>query len=200
LAAIGTGRRAQHLLQPDIWAQIKDLEPYDAFRAVFTGWRQPLEWDEDFINASLYFEAKTFLHGLFVVEDKISMAHSLETRVPFLDNDLVDFAVRVPPRYKLHNLRQMVHVDENESGKLRRYQARASNDGKVILRQAMSQIVPPEITQRPKQGFSAPTPPGSVERASTTFGACCWIQRPTFTATLMHLIFRPGSRNTCPGG
>ena len=41
---------------------------------------------------------KTFLHGLLVVEDKLSMAHGLETRVPFLDNDLVDFAMRVPVR------------------------------------------------------------------------------------------------------
>ncbi len=39
---------------------------------------------------ALYFEAKTFLHGLLVVEDKVSMAHSLEARVPFLDNELVD--------------------------------------------------------------------------------------------------------------
>ncbi len=45
--------------------------------------------------------AKTFLHGLLVVEDKLSMAHSLETRVPFLDNDLVDFAMRVPVALKL---------------------------------------------------------------------------------------------------
>lgn len=50
---------------------------------------------EEYINHSLYFEAKTFLHGLLVVEDKLSMAHSLETRVPFLDNDLVDFAQKI---------------------------------------------------------------------------------------------------------
>ena len=59
---------------------------------------------EDYVNHSLYFEAKTFLHGLLVVEDKLSMAHGLETRVPFLDNDLVDFAMRVPVRRKLGNL------------------------------------------------------------------------------------------------
>ena len=42
--------------------------------------------------------------GCFVVEDKLSMAHGLETRVPFLDNDLVDFALRVPVRLKLRDL------------------------------------------------------------------------------------------------
>jgi asparagine synthase (glutamine-hydrolysing) len=41
-------------------------------------------------------EAKTFLNGLLVVEDKLSMAHRLETRVPLLDNDLVEFAERLP--------------------------------------------------------------------------------------------------------
>ena len=44
------------------------------------------------------------MQGVLTVEDKLSMAHGLETRVPFLDNDLVDFAMRVPVRYKLGNL------------------------------------------------------------------------------------------------
>ena len=59
---------------------------------------------EEQVNYSLYFECKTFLHGLLVVEDKISMAHSLETRVPLLDNDLVDLACQTPVRYKIANL------------------------------------------------------------------------------------------------
>ena len=56
---------------------------------------------EDYINHSLYFEAKTFLNGLLIVDDKLSMAHGLESRVPFLDNDLADFAMRLPARMKL---------------------------------------------------------------------------------------------------
>ena len=70
----------------------------------------PIEHARRLVNASLYFELKTFLHGLLVVEDKLSMAHSLETRVPFLDNDLVDFALRLPVRYKLRNLDRMTAV------------------------------------------------------------------------------------------
>ncbi len=77
---------------------------------------------EDYINHSLYFEAKTFLHGLLVVEDKLSMAHGLETRVPFLDNDLVDFAMRCPVGLKLNNLSD---VDSHERERARR-QATAS--------------------------------------------------------------------------
>ena len=59
---------------------------------------------EDYINQSLYFEAKTFLHGLFVVEDKISMNFGLESRVPFMDNDVVDFAMKCPVKLKLNKI------------------------------------------------------------------------------------------------
>ena len=70
-----------------------------------------------FINYSLYFEAKTFLHGLFIVEDKLSMAHSLETRVPFMDNDLVDFAMKCPVSFKLNNLAEVLRINEMKSEK-----------------------------------------------------------------------------------
>ncbi len=61
-----------------------------------------LKKPEDFINHSLYLESKTFLHGLLVVEDKLSMSHGLETRIPFLDNDLVDFALQCPVKLKIN--------------------------------------------------------------------------------------------------
>ena len=72
---------------------------------------------ENNINQSLYFESKTFLHGLLIVEDKLSMANSLETRVPFLDNDLVDFAMKVPIKFKLKNISPKTIIDENEPGR-----------------------------------------------------------------------------------
>ena len=76
----------------------------DIFSNVFSNHDISLDQPEDYINHSLYFEAKTFLHGLLIVEDKLSMAHGLETRVPFLDNDLVDFALQCPVRLGLNNL------------------------------------------------------------------------------------------------
>lgn len=106
---------------------------------------------EEYINHSLYFEAKTFLHGLLVVDDKLSMAHSLETRVPFLDNDLVDFAQKIPIKFKLNNLKSIIKMDENEIGKLQK-----TNDGKMILRKAMSKYIPDDIHKGVKQGFSSP--------------------------------------------
>ena len=80
------------------------------------------------------------------------MAHGLETRVPFLDNDLVDFAMRVPVGLKLGNLSQVVSEDENE---IQKYMVR-SKDGKLLLRQAMEKYIPREVTEREKQGFSSP--------------------------------------------
>ena len=142
--------------EPQTYLEVKDFRSFDIFRQVFENGAQAYDTIEDRINASLYFELKTFLHGLFVVEDKISMAHSLETRVPFLDNDLVDFALRIPPHYKLHNLTKAPIVDEDEPGKRIRYQANPHYDGKLVLRQAMTRLIPTDITTRAKQGFSAP--------------------------------------------
>ena len=68
----------------------------DIFKNIFKDSENDLKKPEDFINHSLYLESKTFLHGLLVVEDKLSMSHGLETRIPFLDNDLVDFALQCP--------------------------------------------------------------------------------------------------------
>jgi asparagine synthase (glutamine-hydrolysing) len=128
----------------------------DVFRNVFRDWGLPLRDNDDYVNASLYFELKTFLHGLLVVEDKISMAHSLETRVPFLDNELVDFALSVPARYKLRDLQHAAKVDENLPGKKLLYGGAQTSDGKAVLRKAMSRVIPGAVTERIKQGFSAP--------------------------------------------
>ncbi len=144
------------LFNPRTCHQINSHSTFDVFRGVFRQAELPLETKEDFINASLYFELKTFLHGLLVVEDKVSMAHSLETRVPFLDNDLVDFACRLPPRFKLRNLDHSIRaVDEDEWGKIQRYEMQ-TQDGKLILRQSMQKLIPSQVTERVKQGFSAP--------------------------------------------
>jgi asparagine synthase (glutamine-hydrolysing) len=128
----------------------------DIFRDVFETHDNELSRPEDYINHSLYFEAKTFLHGLFVVEDKLSMAHSLETRVPFMDNDLVDFAMSCPVSFKLKNLSEVIKINENEQGDKQQKYFQKTNDGKQILRDVMTRYIPQDITQAEKQGFSAP--------------------------------------------
>jgi asparagine synthase (glutamine-hydrolysing) len=128
----------------------------EIFRGVMNGQYHTGASPADYVNRSLYFEIKTFLHGLLVVEDKLSMAHSLETRVPFLDNDLVDFALRLPVKYKLKNLTEVVRLNENEPGpKTLRYY-NETGDGKLLLRKALRRYVPEDYTNGVKQGFSAP--------------------------------------------
>jgi asparagine synthase (glutamine-hydrolysing) len=87
----------------------------------------------DPVDLALTFEARTYLQGLFVVEDKLSMAHSLESRVPFLDNDLVDFACAIPSAYKLRD-----------------------GASKHVLRRAMRGLIPDDTLWARKQGFAPP--------------------------------------------
>ena len=101
--------------------------PFEHYRAVVAPVRSL-----DPVSKALYFDVKTFLHGLLVVEDRVSMAHSLEVRVPFLDNELVEIARRIPARLK------------------------HQGDGKPLLRRAMRGLLPDEILEKPKQGFSPP--------------------------------------------
>src|SRR5207342_3674547 len=82
----------------------------------------------------IYAYAKTYLQDDILVKvDRASMACSLEVRAPFLDVDLVEFLGRVPPRLKLHRLTT-----------------------KYLLKQAMSDVLPAGVTQRPKKGFGIP--------------------------------------------
>ncbi len=139
-----------------VWSQVKHVWTRDIFFNVFSNYPTEIERPEDYINLSLYFEAKTFLHGLLLVEDKLSMAHGLETRVPFLDNDLVDFAMHIPIRCKLGNLGKVIALNENEPGpKVKRY-FQKTRDGKLILRKVMKKYVGQETASAIKQGFSAP--------------------------------------------
>jgi asparagine synthase (glutamine-hydrolysing) len=139
-----------------IWADVSDVYTRDIFRGVFPADEDNPRTPEDFVNHSLYFEAKTFLHGLLVVEDKLSMAHSLESRVPFLDNDLVDFAVGCPVRLKLNNLSEVIRIDENEPAAKKERFFEKTRDGKQILRDVMRGFIPADVATAEKQGFSAP--------------------------------------------
>ncbi len=143
----------RHFFRP-IWDLVSSVSPKDQFLHFF---REDLDQcsPPELVNAALYFEAKTFLHGLLIVEDKLSMAHGLECRLPFLDNDLVDFAVQCPVAMKLGNRddRASSHLPGGV-GSITEFGRRS--DGKQILRTAMEAVSAPEITKAEKQGFSAP--------------------------------------------
>ncbi len=119
----------KHWLFSDTMNQrLSGFSSYDSFLNVVHGIDS-----QDPLERALCFDAQTFLHGLLVVEDKLSMAHSIESRVPFLDNDLVDYALRIPSSLKLKN-----------------------GTGKYILRKAMAGLLPDQILNNRKQGFTPP--------------------------------------------
>ncbi|MBI4401202.1 MAG: asparagine synthase (glutamine-hydrolyzing) [Nitrospirae bacterium] len=133
-------QQRSRFMTPDVMRAAGGHDPYDAFRRVAEGARAI----QDPIRRALYFEAKTFLHGLLVIEDKLSMAHSLESRVPLLDHVLVDFVTRLPTRYLInHRWNKNPDGDENLAGK-------------YIFRRAMEGMLPDQILRKRKQGFSAP--------------------------------------------
>jgi asparagine synthase (glutamine-hydrolysing) len=134
------GRHAE-LIAP-FRSMLSGVRPRDIFDSVF---EVPAAGatSADMLNAVMTYEANTFLHGLLVVEDKVAMAHGLESRVPFLDNDLVGFASRLSVRHKFDSL-----SENGDSGR--------SKGGKRLLRHAIGHFMPPEIMSREKQGFSAP--------------------------------------------
>lgn len=92
----------------------------------------------DFLNQMLYLDTKIFMVSLnLAYNDKMSMASSVEVRVPFLDKDLAEFvAWNVPPELKVKGF------------------FRPST--KYILRKAMEDILPREVLAQPKAGFAAP--------------------------------------------
>jgi len=152
---LASNSELKELFSP-VWADVEHVWTRDIFRDVFENHSNKLECPEDYINHSLYFEAKTFLHGLLVVEDKLSMAHGLETRLPFLDNDLVDFAMRVPVALKVNELERVTSVNENDLQTKSSAYLKKSSDGKQLLRNVMANYVPEEVARMEKQGFSSP--------------------------------------------
>lgn len=145
----------EKLFTKEVYDKMDKDWPFEAFKSLFKNYKGKLETEEDYINKSLYFEAKTFLQGLFYIDDKLNMSHSIESRVPFMDNELVELAMQIPAKYKIKNLNEIIRLDENETAKSKKYYIQ-SHDGKNILRKALSELLPKEITELKKQGFSAP--------------------------------------------
>jgi asparagine synthase (glutamine-hydrolysing) len=85
------------------------------------------------LDRLLYADTKTYLHELLMKQDQMSMAASIESRVPFLDHRLVEYTARLPERLKLRGWTT-----------------------KYVLRRAMRGVLPAEILTRPKMGFPVP--------------------------------------------
>ena len=127
-----------------------DLCEFDAreiHRAVLGSDRKTGAESGDYLSAALNFEANTFLRGLLAVEDRLSMSHGLEVRVPFLDNDLVDFCQGLPRCTRLRASSGLAVGDEGAGG---------TSSGKRILRGALRGLLPDPTLGASKQGFSGP--------------------------------------------
>ena len=146
----------EELFQTHVLNEINLDEPRKVFERVFLfNDKQKYDTPQDHINNSLYFEIKTFLSALFLVGDKLAMANGLEERFPFMDNDLVEFAMKVPVEFKLGGLeKEIKKIDENTESRKKVY--REYDEGKNVLRKAMEDFIPEKILNRKKQGFSAP--------------------------------------------
>lgn len=123
--------RQRTLFTADTQSRIAESNPYKTSLALM-GESDAVEMLDQLLAADM----KTYLHELLMKQDQMSMAASIESRVPFLDHKLVEFAARLPERMKLRGLTT-----------------------KYILRQAMADKIPSEILTRKKMGF--PVPVGS---------------------------------------
>ena len=121
------------LYSAEMQEQLRDSDPAVRHHACLEKVR-----DADFLNQMLYLDTKIFMVNLNLnYNDKMSMASSLEVRVPFLDRELAEFAAwTIPPNLKLKGLFPPVT--------------------KHILRRAMQNHLPSEVLRQPKAGFAAP--------------------------------------------
>jgi len=123
--------------------QVQRLRPEADFSAAMAGRRAIFaEGQADHLSNCLKYEMQTYLGDLLVRQDKMTMAHSLENRVPFLDRRVVDFARTLPPRDLV-----------GESLSLRDGRMRAT---KVVVKQLARRTFDDAFVYRPKAGFSLP--------------------------------------------
>ncbi len=127
-------QRTFRFLTPQLQAQIDGgiERDLDALQAGLDS-----RWDA--VSRAQYYEVKTFLEPYLLSSqgDRVAMANAVEARPPFLDHRVVEFCNSLPPSLKMRGLNE-----------------------KVLLKQAMADLLPPEILKRVKQPFRAPI--GSV--------------------------------------
>jgi asparagine synthase (glutamine-hydrolysing) len=111
----------------------EQFAPSTAYRNVLAYWQHSAQQGGEMLQRLLYTDIKTYLVELLMKQDNMSMAASIESRVPFLDHELVEFATRIPREVQLQGL-----------------------TGKRILKKAMEDLLPHEILYRPKLGFPTP--------------------------------------------
>ena len=126
--AVFSRRRQDELLTPDVRARLGDTDPYETANRYMDSTDAT-----SLLNRMLYVDTKTYLHELLMKQDQMSMAASIESRVPFLDHPLVEFVAGLPERFKIRGMTT-----------------------KWVLREAMRDALPAPILSRRKMGFPVP--------------------------------------------
>jgi asparagine synthase (glutamine-hydrolysing) len=123
--------RAPNLRDAIEWGVLGDYSPFETFETIF---RAGNVGKASYFDLMTHFDFKTLLPALLHVEDRVSMAHGLESRVPFIDTEVVEFAATLPADVKF------------KQGHL-----------KHSLKEAMRDVLPPAIVdRRDKMGFPVP--------------------------------------------
>jgi asparagine synthase (glutamine-hydrolysing) len=91
--------RASMLKDEINWSLLGDYSPYETFRGIFQG----SNVQEPYFDRMTHFDFKTLLPALLQVEDRVGMAHGLESRVPILDRAVVELSAAVPASVKFKN-------------------------------------------------------------------------------------------------
>ena len=113
------------------WTQLRGYSPFETFKQIFHGDNVK---KESYFDSMTHFDFKTLLPALLQVEDRVSMAHGLESRVPLLDHPLVELAATMPADVKF------------KDGHL-----------KHVLKTAFAPVLPEAVRQRrDKMGFPVP--------------------------------------------
>lgn len=122
------GGGTDEVINEDFLRGSKQEDPYQNYMEHFDRFS-----DRDTISRMLYTDQKTYLEELLMKQDKMSMATSIESRVPFLDHKLVEYAATLPSSMKVR-ICSLKHV----------------------IKKAVGDFVPKEIIQRKKMGFPVP--------------------------------------------
>ncbi len=106
------------LFTPQLAAELRGVNAYAGSMAFYRPGDR-----ENLLSRLLYLDIKTYLVELLMKQDQMSMAASIESRVPFLDHKLLEFAVRIPARHKVRYLSGKYLLRKAMEGRLPRLRA-----------------------------------------------------------------------------
>ena len=131
IVTLYSNKQRRNIFCPDVLGDFK-FDSSAQLDALF----KDIPKSDDFVKTIMNVELKSYLSTILHVSDKLTMAHSLEARVPYLDHRLVEFAFSIPTSFKLYGM-----------------------NTKYLVREALKKDLPEDIIYRKKSGFGVPLNP-----------------------------------------